>query len=444
MNVEVTKLPESRVALKVELSAHEVDQAMERTYRQLVQRVTIPGFRKGKAPRPVLERMVGHDLFVHEATEEAIRWGYRKAVDQANISPIDEAQIKAGSDGHDHLESGQVFQFEATVAVKPEVQLPDYHTVHLERPRVEVSEGDVDALLQTLRERNATLEPVVRPAQLGDVVTMNIVGRVGGEDVVNNENADFELRDEGELPDPVLPGLAAELVGANRGDIREITLPLPELYLQQELAGKTMFVRALIKEIKRKVLPPLDDDLAQSVSEFQTLEELRNALRQNLTLERSLEADERLVQEAIEAVTSRTFVEIPPLLVKDELDRMVEDMRGAFERRRLSLEAYLEATGKSEQDLRREMHDSAVQNVKTSLVLAAIADAEQIEVKTREVDAALEELLRTANTPETERRRLRASNDVRSNVRSRLRRQRAIQRLVEVVTGGQEISPEAA
>lgn len=443
MNVEVTKLPESRVALKIELSSQEVDQALERTYRQLVQRVNIPGFRKGKAPRPVLERMVGPELFLHEATEEAIRWGYRKAIDQTDLTPIDEAEIQPLEGDHDHLEQGGPFQFEATVAVKPEVQLPDYHTIQIQRPVVEVTEGDVDDVLTDLLQRNATLEPVARPAQIGDVVTMSVVGRVGGEEVLNSDNLEFELREDDE-EDPALPGLSRELAGVNRGDIREIGLPLPDMYPNQELAGQTMFLRSLVKEIKRKVLPEANDEFAQSVSELSTIDELRDALRANLTLERQLEADEKLVSESVNAVTSRTFVEIPPILVREEVDRMMEDMERAFERRRLSFETYLETVGKSADDLRRELQDDAVQNVKTSLVLGAIADAEHIEISGREVDTALEDLLRRANTTDTERRRLRSSNAVRSNIRSRLRRQRAIQKLVEIVTGGEEVSPEAA
>jgi trigger factor len=205
-----------------------------------------------------------------------------------------------------------------------------------------------------------------------------------------------------------------------------------------------MFLNILVKEIKRKVLPELDDDFAQTVSEFQTLDELRDALRQNLALERKMEADERLVSEAVEAVTSRSFVDIPPVLVNEELDRMVNEMRQAFELRRLSFDTYLETAGKTESDIRHEMRDNAVQNVKASLVLGALGDAEHIEVSSREVDAGIEDLFRTTNITDAERRRLRSSSSVRSNIRTRIRRQRAIQRLVEIVTGGEEVAPEAA
>src|SRR5579859_7984166 len=299
MNVEVTRLPESRVALKVELAPEEVDSALDRTYKQLVQRVTIPGFRKGKAPRAVVERMVGAEYFLHEATDEAVRWGYRKAVDSENLIPIDQAEIDTGPESHEHVEAGEPFHFEATVAVKPEVQLPDYSTIRVEREQVEVSDEDVNQVLEDIRQRNATLEPVNRPARVGDVVTLNITGRVDGVEVINNDNAEFELTDEenGD-PDGTLPGLSAELTGTTSGEIREVALSLPADYRDDAMAGKTMMVRALTKEIKRKVLPELDDDFAQSVSAFETIDELRAALRDNIELERRMEADQKLVNDA--------------------------------------------------------------------------------------------------------------------------------------------------
>jgi trigger factor len=444
MNVEVTRLPESRVALKIELNPHEVEGALDRTYKQLVQRVNIPGFRKGKAPRAVVERIVGAEYFLHEATDEAVRWGYRKAIDSENLVPIDQAEIDTGPDAHEHIEAGEPFHFEATVAVKPDVQLPDYGSIRVEREQVEVTDDDVDEVLEDIRQRNATLEPVSRPAQIGDVVTVNITGRVDGEEFVKNDNAEIEVRDEenGE-PDPVLPGLSAELAGISPGEIREFALPLPVEYPDESLAGKTMLGRVLAKETKRKVLPEPDDDFAQSVSVYQTLGELRDGVRGNLELERRVEADEKLVTDAVDAVTERTFIDIPPVLIEEEIDRMIEDMRITFERQRLSLETYLEATQKTDADLRRDMRDSATRNVKQSLVLGAIADAEDITVSNRELDTALEEALRAIQTTDAERRRMRSSSTVRTNIRNRLRRQRAVKKLVETVTGGDEISTEA-
>jgi trigger factor len=288
MNVEVTKLPESRVSLKIELAAEEVEGALDRTYKTLVQRVNVPGFRKGKAPRAMLERMVGREFFLSEATEEAVRWGYRKALTEEKLAPIDQPEIDLPEDegeahGHQHVEPGHSFHFEATVSVSPEVQLPEYRSLHVERKQESVTDKDIDDLLQELRRRNATLEPTVRPAQVEDTVTMNFTARVEGEEVLNRENFDYPLRDEEkDGPDTVFPGLSAELVDVNRGDIKEIALTLPELYPEEEFAGKTMFLRVLIKEVKRKVLPDADDDFAQSISEHQTLDELRTALRGNL------------------------------------------------------------------------------------------------------------------------------------------------------------------
>jgi trigger factor len=446
MDVQVTKLPESRVALKIELTPQDVEQALDRTYKQLVQRVTIPGFRKGKAPRSVVERVVGHEYFIHETTEEAIRWGYRRAIDQEHLVPIDEAEIEAGENGdHAHLDPTEPFHFEARVAVRPEVQLPDYHSLKVEREQVAVADQDVEELLGELRERNATLEPTARAGELGDFITMNVTGKIEGTEVVQRDDADFELKDEenGD-PDPVFPGLSKQLLGANRGDIREAALPLPDLHPNDEWAGKTIFLRILVKEIKRKVLPTLNDELAQSVSELQTLDELRDALRRNLEVERRLEADEKLVGQAVEEVASRTFIDIPPVLIEEELDRMTVDLQNAFERRQMSWARYLEVSERSEEEIRTEMRDGAIRNVKTTLVLAAVAEAENLEVSNAEIDSALEEIFRVAQTASAERRRLRASTSVRSNIRSRLRRHRAILRLVGIMSGGDEVAPEAA
>jgi trigger factor len=448
MDIEVTKLPESRVALKITLTPAEVDQAMERTYKQLVQRVNVPGFRKGKAPRLIVERVVGPELFLHEATDEAVQWGYRRAISQEHITPIDEAEVKpADENSHDHLHAGEGFQFEATVSVRPEVQIPDYRTIKLARTEVVVSDDDVSALLTDLRQRNATLEPASRPAQLGDVVTMKVTARVDGETVIDEDNQDFELFDEeaaGAGPHSIFPGLAAKMVGANRGDIREEILHLPELYPNPELAGKTMILNILVKEIKRKVLPDLDDDFASSVSDLETLDELKRVLRANVELERGIEAEQKLASEAVDAVVSRSFGDIPPVLVEEQIDLEMTDLEQMLTSNRLTLQGYYEATGRSEADLRQEMRESAVKAVKTSLVLSAVADREGIEISNRELELALDEVTRPMSISETERRRLRSSTNVRSNLRSRLRRQRAIAELVKIVTDGGEVSADAA
>jgi len=443
MNVEVTKLPESKVALKVELAANEVEQALDRTYKQLVQRIAIPGFRKGKAPREVLERVVGPEYFLHEATQEAVRWGYRKAIEQEALTPIDEAEIAMDENDHVHLHEGESFHFEASVTVQPDVQLPDYHALRVERPEIVVSDEDVQALLHDLQERTATVEPVERPADTGDVITMNVTGRVGPEELINEDNADFLLRDETvQDADPNLPGLSKQMVGSKPGDIREIALQMPADHPNPELADKQLELRILVKEVKQRVLPPLDDDFARSVSEFETLENVREAVRTNLTIERTAEAEDKVVAEVMEAVTSRTFIDIPQVLVEEELDREIDDMRSMLERQQLSFDTYLNVTQKSEADLRTEMREQAVQNVKQSLVLDAVSQAEGIEVTRRQIDVALEELFRAWNTTPTERRRLRSSSGVRQNISSRLQRQLATRQLTKVVTGAEEASVE--
>jgi trigger factor len=274
---------------------------------------------------------------------------------------------------------------------------------------------------------------------------VNLVARSEGEEVLNRENLDYTLLDNPEASaDEPLPGLSQALVGVHAADILEPPLSLPESYPDEDLAGKLLLTRVLVKEIKRKVLPELDDDFAQSVGRFETMDEVREALRENLETERRIQADERLVSEAVEAVTSRAFVDIPPVLIEEELDRTVEDMDRMLVAQGLSLQSYFDTTGQSEDAMREEMRERAGASVKSSLVLGAVADAEGIEVSKREIDTALEAMLRDAQVSENERRKLRSSAGVRSNIRSRLRRQRAIQKLAEIVSGGDEIAPEAA
>lgn len=441
MNVEVTRLPESRVTLKIELTPDEVEESLARTYKRLVQRVNIPGFRKGKAPRPVLERAVGEESFLHEGTDDAIEWGYAGALEQEKLVPLERAEVNPG-DGHLHIHPGEPFTYEVTVAVEPPVELPDYHAIHVEAPPVTIEGTEVQEILQDLRERQAALEPVQRPAEMGDVVTMNLTARVGGEEAVNQENADVELAAEPEEGiNAVLPGLSGELVGTTPGDIREITIPFPAEYPNPEWAGKTAFVTALAKEVKRKVLPELDDEFAQSVSRFETLDELRAALERNVELEKRNQANEQLVRDAIEALVSRTFMDIPPVLVEEELDRMMTDLERAFTGQGQSFEMYLQTVGKTQEDLRNEMREGATENVKSSLVLAALADREGIEIGNEEINAGIGDLIGNLRMSNQERKRLRNDRNLRTSIRTRLRRQAAIRRLVSIVSG-EDLPPE--
>lgn len=442
MKVEVTKLPESKVTLAIELSPEEVDQALDRTYKQLVGRVNIPGFRKGRAPRAIVERALGSEVFLHEGTDEAVRWGYRKAIDQEHLTPLDEAQLDENQE-HLHLHPGESFSYSVTVTVEPEVQLPDLSAIRVERTELEVTDDDVQNLLQDLRDRNATLEPINRPAETGDVLTMNIRGTTGGEEVLNQENADFGLVNEEESgPHAQLPGLSAQLVGVTPGDIREIALALPESYADSDLAGKTLSLTVLVKEVKHPVPPDLNDEFASTVSRFETLDELKGALRENLAAERARQANLKLVNDSVEAVVSRSFVEVPPVLVEEELNDLMNELVRGLEARGISFDLYQQVASKTEEDLRAEMRDEAVRGAKTTVVLNAVAERESIEVSSRDVDTAIEEIITGAGVTGPERRRVRNSSSLRTTVRNRLRRQKTVEKLVEIVSGGIQVLPE--
>jgi trigger factor len=446
VNVELTKLPESQVTLAIELAPAEVDQSLERTYRRLVQRLAIPGFRKGKAPRSVVERHVGLDSFLHEATDDAINWGYRKALEEHQLVPLTEASVQPG-DEHEHMHPDTAFLFEATVTVRPEVQLPDYHSIRIDVPESDVTEEEVKAVIGSVREKNATWVPTVRPAQLGDTLTMNLTAISEGQTILSDENYDFELMDEaaeGATLHSELPQLAAEMVGVNRGEIREASLHLPDEYTKPELAGKLLIVRTLVKEIKRRQLPDLDDEFAQSVSSVATMQELRELIRANLTAEHVEERQRKIASDAVDAVVGATFLDIPAIMVDEEVDSELGRLEDMFKRQGLSLEEYYRAVNRNEADMRQEFRDPAAKTVKTSLVLNAVADAEDIRVDEKEIDDAVDVGLRYSDLSQPQRRKARASQSVRARIRGDLRRQRAIRALVHIVSGEDTESDELA
>ncbi|MGH2447646.1 MAG: trigger factor [Chloroflexota bacterium] len=443
MNVEVTRLPESRVTLTIEVSPEELPQAFEAAYRKLAQRVNIPGFRRGKAPQAIVENAVGPELFLHEATDEAVRIAYRNALKQEHLVPLDQPEIEPGREA-EHVEQGQSFTFKATVAVKPEVQLPDYKAIRIDREVTEVTDNQIDQVVETLRENNATLEPVVRPAQMGDVLLMNLTARAGGRAVVEDENAEFEMRPEVEGgPVAMLPGLSTELVGVNRGEIRELTLALPPNYPDEELSGQSLSVRALVREIKRKVLPEPSDDFASTVSKAETMDQLRDQIRDNLAVEQVIESTQKTIDQALEAVITRSFVEIPSILVEEEERSEVQRLERSLSSAQLDIGFYLAQTKQTEEEFRAQIHERAAATVKERLVLEAVADAEQIDISKQAINDYLARI--TASSSRAERKRLQSSQSVQENVGDLLRRQEAGSRLVQLMTeeeGQDESEPE--
>lgn len=436
MQVEVTPADGGKARLDITLDAQEVDSALDSTYKRLSQRVRVPGFRPGHAPRALLLRTYGDEAFYHRATEEGLKGWYGKALVQSGLKAVDQGDVDL-ADGYEHLQPGQEFAFVATVATKPEIDLPDYSSMEIPAPPVDVSEADVDTFLNALRTARASLEPApARPAAVGDVVQMNIHGRSGGKEVIADEHLRFELVDEDEGPDEWFPGLSEELVEARVGDIREVTLNLPADYQVDDLAGHSLSLQIVVTNVLRKALPDLNDDFVKDISRTtQTVSELRALIRHNLEHERLEEAANKVAKEAVDALIARASFQVPEIMISDEQDRMMRRHRGYFEGGKLTFEEFLVASRKSEEQYRDELRPAAERSVKSEIILDAVAKSEGLEPDPEAVDRDVRRMSEVVSKSERDAERLTGSRRLHETVAEDLTRRLALRRLVELTSG---------
>lgn len=381
------KLENNRVVLEVEVEAPQLAKALERAYRKLVRQVNIPGFRRGKAPRFILERYLGKESLYHEAIDMVVPEAYRQAVEETKIEPIDRPQVEIIQ-----AEEGQPLIFKATVEVKPEVTLGQYKGLEVNKPEVKVTEEDVEQYLKGLQERYAELkEAEDGTVREGDLVFIDFQGLIEGREYpgLKGENYPLEIGSGTFIAD-----FEAQLVGAKVDEEREVKVTFPEGYFRQELAGKEAVFLVKIRAIKRKHLAPLDDEFAKDVSEFETLDELKADIRRRLEKQREEWAKAEVRRQVVEKVVEDAQVEVPQILVERQIDRLIEDFALRLHSQGSSLEKFMERTGKDIFKLREDFRPRAEKQVKTELVLEAIAKAEGLTATPEEIDREIQEMAR--------------------------------------------------
>jgi trigger factor len=386
----VTELPESRVRVEAEVPAEEVERRVQQAARQLGRQLRIPGFRKGKVPPPVVIRRLGREAVLDEALRSALGSWYVDAIDQAGIAPIGEPQLNVG----DLPAEGEPLGFSIEIGVRPEAKLGEYKGLEVGRREPQVDEGAVDQELESLRDRFATLDTVDRPAQTGDHVVINYLGKVDGEPFEGGEGRDQLLElGSGRL----IPGFEEQLVGASAGDEREVTVTFPEEY-PNELGGKEACFDVTLTEVKTKRLPELDDEFASESAGFDSLQELREDVSTRLR-ENDERAIEREFEEAVlEATVNEAEVDLPDQLVHARAHELLEQTLSALARQGISKDAYLQIAGKDEETLAHEAEPDAASALRREAVLAAIVEAEQIEPTDEEVQEALEPVAERGGT----------------------------------------------
>jgi trigger factor len=423
MQITATPAPKSTVVLEIELPAERLERAVGEAVRHLSRRTRVPGFRPGKAPRTVLERHLGAGAVLDDAVDHLVQAAYREALVDKDLLPLTNADVEVVQ-----AEEGKPLVFKATVQVRPEVELGDYKQFNF-KPEIEtIDDARVDKVLEELRDQNATLAAVEdRGAREGDYAVISFVGTRDGEPFEGGaaERMPIILGQE-----RLIPGFEANLIGLEVGGKTEFDITFPEDYPETELAGRQAHFAVEIKELREKVLPDLDDDFIRTLGDFADLDTLRADIGTRLERNAIDRARHGFADRIIEYAVANATLDLPDVLVDQEVEVMHDEFRGTLARQGIGEEAYLKAVDKAESDLHTEFRPGAEKRVRTLLVLSKVADEEGVTVPDNEVEAEIERgRERYANEP-----KLLAyfdSDRGRSYIRSTLRRSRVVEQLID-------------
>jgi trigger factor len=416
--------PGSRVRLEIEVPADEVSRHFETAYRHLAERTRVPGFRPGKAPRNVIERYVGRDAVLAEAVEHLVGEGYDAAIDQTDLIPIDQPEVEIDTAS---LREGGTARFAAVVAVRPTVSVGAYTDYPFQLEVPPVSDEDVEVVLSELRDQQATLRPVDdRGAEKGDLVAVSFRGTIDGEpfDGGTAERLPLVLGDE-----RMIPGWEDQLLGMRIDESREFDLTFPADYRVETLASREAHFNVTLVDLRERILPALDDAFAASVTDGQTLDQLRAEIREALGRRAEAEARHQFGDRIIEFSTANATVELPEVMIANEVEIMRDELRARLAEQRIGIDKYLELARQTPEELMAELREPASRRVKTLLVLSAIAEREGIDATDAEVDAEVEAQL--ARYPAEPRlREYLASRRGRSYLRMTLRNRKLVDSLI--------------
>ena len=385
MSLQVEKMEKNMAKLTIEVSAEDLDKAMQNAYLKARGKISIPGFRKGKAPRKMIEQMYGKGIFLEDAANALIPEHYSKALEECDLEIVSQPEIDVVQ-----AEPGKAFIFTAEVAVKPEVTLGDYKGLEVPKSEVEVTDEDVDAEIKKEQEKNSrTVTVEDRGAENGDITTIDFEGFVDGVAFEGGKGTDYPLTlGSGSF----IPGFEDQLVGAKAGDHVEVNVTFPEEYQAAELAGKAAVFQCDVKKVEAKELPELDDDFAQDVSEFDTLAEYKEDIKKNLTDKKEKEARAAKENAAVDKAIENAQMEIPDAMVDTQVRQMINDFASRMQSQGLTMEQYFQFTGMTVEKMQDEMKPQALKRIQTRLVLEKIAEVENIQPTEEEVNEEISKM----------------------------------------------------
>jgi len=423
MSVKIEKLENNQVKLEIEVDAKVFDECMNKAFNKNKSRFNIPGFRRGKAPRSMVERYYGEQVLYEDAINFACAETYDNAIDENDLHPVDRPEIDIVQ-----LESGKNFIFTATVTVRPDVELGQYKGLSVQKEAVVVTEEDVENELKRIQERNSKLINIEdRPVQNGDTVNIDFEGSIDGVPFKGGEAKGYTLViGSGTF----IPGFEEQLIGANINDEVNVNVTFPEDYHSEDLKGKPAVFKVKINEIKFKQLPEINDEFASDVSEFETLDEFKADIRAKLTQQAQARADRKFEEDIVKLAVDNAACDIPEVMINRRLDDMMRQFDMQLRYQGMNLEGYLQMMGMDMEKFRADYRDNAREDVKTQLVLEKIAEVENIIASPEEFDAELEEMAKRYNQPVEEMKKHLHDDDI-EYIKSSIERRKTIKLLVE-------------
>ena len=385
MNCKVEKTKNANeIKMEITIEAEKFENAIKKVYFKNAKYFNIPGFRKGKAPQNIVEKYYGKEIFYEDAFNEIAGEEYANAVEENKLEVVSKPQIDIVT-----MEKGQDLVFTATVATKPEVELGKYKGIEIEKIEYNVEDSDIENNLKQMQEKNSRVISVETPVEKGNIAVIDFEGFVDGKAFEGGKGENYSLEiGSGSF----IPGFEDQVIGMKIDEEKDINVKFPDEYFSKDLAGKDATFKVKVHEIKKKELPELDDEFAKDVSEFDTLKELKDSIKERLEKDNEQKAKYEKEDAIMKAVTSKMKVDIPQGMIEVEIDNMVKDMEQRMSYQGLKLEQYLKMLNKTEAEFKKDYEPQAIQAIKSRLALEAIIKAEKIEVTEKEIKEKLEEM----------------------------------------------------
>lgn len=425
MKVTQEKLEGSQAVLNIGVEPVEMEEYLTEAYHHLVKRVQIPGFRRGKTPRPVLERFIGKEALVAEALEHLVPRVYEQALKEQGLEAIAQPQIE--------ILQKEPAVIRATIPLRPTVKLGDYRQIRLTPESVTITEEQISEVQEELRRQQAPWEPVERPVSQGDLVTMDVLGKEGEKTVLEDKEVQYQVAADSPAP---VPGFSSKLEGMAKGEEKEFSIPFPAEHPSPNLAGKEYLFKVAVKEVKERKLPELNDDFAKGLGQgLDNLAQLRERIESNLKTRAGEAARRRFEESVLEAVAECSKAEYPAVLVEQEIERLLSQQAQAFQGGEKGLEAYLKNIGKTAQELQEELRPIAIKRIVQSVVLEEVEKQEAISASPEEVEAEVEKMSSGAGDKAGEIRQLFSTPQARGSLEQIITRRKTLQRLADIAEG---------